>query len=163
MNEIKHTTIYSAEDIQQYLSGKLSPLQMNAMEKAALDDTFLAEAIEGYEGMPAGDWEAALAEVKQQFAVKESGAAIISMPGRNNNWLKIAAAILLIGGTATLAYFSLSKDEAVQIAKADPLTVTVIHDSVIPETTTVKAIPVTAENKSTEKISEQKNLSLIHI
>lgn len=158
MSENKHTIIYSAEDIQQYLSGKLSPLQMNAMEKAALDDPFLAEAIEGYEAMPAGDWEVALAAAKQQFAEKESGAKIIALPGRKNNWLKIAAAVLLIGGTATLAYFSFSKKESVQIAKADPVTISdSIDDTAIPQTSTVKVITAVPEDQSTEKIKTQKN------
>jgi hypothetical protein len=156
--ENKHTIIYSAEDIQQYLSGKLSPLQMNAMEKAALDDPFLAEAIEGYEAMPAGDWEAALAAAKQQLAEKESGAKIIALPGRKNNWLKIAAAVLLIGGTATLAYLSFTKDESGQIAKNDPVTIPAsIDDTVIPQTSTVKVIPVTPEDKPTENITTEKN------
>jgi hypothetical protein len=48
--EKKHI-IYTAEDILEYLSGKLSPSEMHAMEKAALDDPFLAEAMEGYAGM----------------------------------------------------------------------------------------------------------------
>jgi hypothetical protein len=158
MSENKHTIIYGAEDIQQYLSGKLSPLQMNAMEKAALDDPFLAEAIEGYEAMPAGEWEAALAAAKQQFAEKESGAKIIALPGRKNNWLKIAAAILLIGGTATLAYLSFSKNETVQIAKADPVAIPASKDdTVIPQASTVKVIPVIPEDQPIEKITTQKN------
>src|SRR6478752_10519925 len=44
----EHIKIYSARDIQQYLEGKLSPAEMHAIEKAALDDPFLADAIEGY-------------------------------------------------------------------------------------------------------------------
>src|SRR6478736_9827875 len=44
----EHIKTYSARDIQQYLEGKLSPAEMHALEKAALDDPFLADAIEGY-------------------------------------------------------------------------------------------------------------------
>jgi len=39
--------IYTAEDIQQYFAGKLTPAAMHAMEKAALDDPFLEGAMEG--------------------------------------------------------------------------------------------------------------------
>src|SRR6478609_1439554 len=46
--EQEHIKTYSARDIQQYLEGKLSPVEMHAIEKAALDDPFLADAIEGY-------------------------------------------------------------------------------------------------------------------
>ena len=47
--EGKRNIPYSAEDIRKYLDGRLSDPEMQAMEKAALDDPFLADAIEGYE------------------------------------------------------------------------------------------------------------------
>jgi hypothetical protein len=110
---------YTAEDIKQYLSGKLSPLQMNAMEKAALDDPFLAEAMEGYEAMPAREWDDALSAVKKQLVNKEgNGAKIIAMPMRKNNSWKAAAAILLLAATAVTSYLILNrKESAPQIAK----------------------------------------------
>jgi hypothetical protein len=45
----QHITHYSAADIQRYLSGNMSASEMHAMERAALDDPFLADAIEGME------------------------------------------------------------------------------------------------------------------
>ena len=39
---------YSFEDIQRYLQGKMSAAEMHAIEKAALQDPFLADAIEGF-------------------------------------------------------------------------------------------------------------------
>jgi outer membrane biosynthesis protein TonB len=44
----QHTDSYSAADIERYLSGKMSAAEMHSMEKAALDDPFLADAMEGY-------------------------------------------------------------------------------------------------------------------
>ncbi len=46
--EQDHIKPYSASDIQQYLEGRLPAAEMHAIEKAALDDPFLADAIEGY-------------------------------------------------------------------------------------------------------------------
>ncbi len=40
---------FTIEDIRKYLDGELSGPEMQAMEKAALDDPFFADAIEGYE------------------------------------------------------------------------------------------------------------------
>ena len=40
---------YSADYIRKYLDGQLSDQEMQALEKAALEDPFLADAIEGYE------------------------------------------------------------------------------------------------------------------
>jgi outer membrane biosynthesis protein TonB len=156
MSKKKHTIIYSAEDIQQYLSGKLTPLQMNAIEKAALDDPFLAEAMEGYEGMPAGEWETALTAAKQQFAEKEAGAKIIVLPGRKNNWLKIAAAVLLIGGTAAMAYYIFNKKEAPQIAKIESAAIPDSSNTVIPDTSRITVITAAPENKSAETVTVQK-------
>lgn len=48
-DQSQHITHYSAEDIRRYLSGNMSASEMHAMEKAALDDPFLADAIEGME------------------------------------------------------------------------------------------------------------------
>ena len=48
---------YGAADFDRYYSGQMTEQQKHALEKAALDDAFLAEAIEGYEGMHQKDWE----------------------------------------------------------------------------------------------------------
>src|SRR5437764_112698 len=48
MNEDKNHINYSAMDIEKYHRGELSPAAMHAMEMAALDDPFLADAMEGY-------------------------------------------------------------------------------------------------------------------
>lgn len=108
---------YTAEDIQQYLSGKLTPLQMNAMEKAALNDPFLAEAIEGYEGIQHEDWKKQLANLKEGFSQQNTTAKVIAMPKRTN-WFKYAAAVLLIGGTAAISFWLTNKkDDHQQIAQ----------------------------------------------
>jgi hypothetical protein len=43
----EHISHYTAADLQRYVQGKLSAREMHAMEKAALDDPFLADAMEG--------------------------------------------------------------------------------------------------------------------
>lgn len=45
----QHITHYTAADIQRYLGGSMTASEMHAMEKAALEDPFLADAIEGME------------------------------------------------------------------------------------------------------------------
>lgn len=47
MSATDHIKQYSAADIQRYLEGRMLPAEMHALEKAALDDPFLADAIEG--------------------------------------------------------------------------------------------------------------------
>ena len=68
---------YSANDIDAYLKGQLSPALMHAMEKAALDDPFLAEAMEGYAGMQDVDWKTALEKARIALQEKNNEANII--------------------------------------------------------------------------------------
>jgi hypothetical protein len=110
---------YTAADIEDYLEGKLTPLQMNAIEKAALNDPFLAEALEGYETIPLPEWKGELAALKEQFLQQKATAKIIDLPKRTNlSWLKVAAAVLIIGGVGTFSYLLINKQqEPVAIAK----------------------------------------------
>ena len=47
MKEHKHK-VYTAEDFERYYSGQMSEAEMHALEKSALEDPFLADALEGY-------------------------------------------------------------------------------------------------------------------
>jgi outer membrane biosynthesis protein TonB len=47
MNEEKHKRDYNTDDIKKYIEGKMSPQEMHALEKAALEDEFLADALHG--------------------------------------------------------------------------------------------------------------------
>ena len=76
MDDREKNIIYTARDIEQYLAGKLSPLQMHAMEKASLDDPFLAEAMEGYEGMPDKEWNNQLVALREEIAILTERAAL---------------------------------------------------------------------------------------
>lgn len=96
--------IYTAEHIEQYFSGKLTPPEMHAMEKAALDDPFLADAMEGYEEMRGKPWQAQLTAARTQITRKENEQkatpVVVSF-----QWWKAVAAVLIVGGGVGLAYF----------------------------------------------------------
>jgi hypothetical protein len=145
MNTSNHI-IYTADDIEKYLSGKLTPAQMHAIEKAALDDDFLAEAIEGYSSIDQKDWQKELAAAKQKlFTVDEKEEAkVIAITKPANHWYKIAAAIVLLLGCA-LAYNLITKKPIAQpeIAKVtEPVKIdtpattsnTQIAEVILPET-----------------------------
>lgn len=98
--------IYSAADIEKYHKGLLSAKEMHAMEKAALDDPFLADAIEGY-AVAGVNAEADIAELKKKLSGKmgKDGKVIpISQAGKSFPWLRAAVAIALIAGAAFLVY-----------------------------------------------------------
>jgi hypothetical protein len=173
MNEQEKNSIYTAEDIRQYLSGKLTPLQMHAIEKAALDDEFLAEAIEGYEGIKEESWKKGLISLQNKFATAQNEAKVIALvPRKKNTWWKIAAAVLLIATTAAISYIVINKKDNREIAQktglekinapADPLRETAsVPETVTPgaktEQTDFKTQQLSDSKKDNAVLSYQKN------
>lgn len=155
MSDKEKNIIYTARDIEQYLAGKLSPGQMHAMEKAALDDPFLSEAMEGYEGMKEKDWNNQLVALRQQISEKSAVAKVIPLHKSTGRWWKIAAAVFVIG-CGTVLTFILTKDKTAeknnqQIAQkiaGAPDSGTLKDKPTLPETETVK--PVTSSTKEKE-------------
>jgi hypothetical protein len=91
--------IYSAEDIQRYWNGQLTPQEMHAMEKAALDDPFLADAMEGFgQALEEHDEKmvtAQLASIHQHLQARGAQAASTA-PVRSFRWWQAAAAALVL-------------------------------------------------------------------
>ena len=125
MSDKEKNINYTARDIEQYLAGNLLPQQMHAMEKAALDDPFLAEAMEGYEAVKDKEWNNQLVTLREELSNKGATAKIIPLHKSKNNWWKAAAAVLIIGAGIGLP-FIVSRDkkgesETQQIAQTIPV------------------------------------------
>lgn len=99
------TKEYSAIDIQNYVSNKLSNAERYAMEKAALQDPFLADAMEGYANTNFATVQPRLETITNTIlnAEKEE-IKVVAMPSSSNKqWLRYAAAaILMIGIGSTV-------------------------------------------------------------
>src|SRR5262245_18984370 len=109
---------YTAADIEKYHKGQLAPAEMNAMEKAALDDPFLAEAMEGYKISPVNS-TADLNELTQRLSQRIENASknkgrLIAMP-----WLRAAAMIIFIVGAGLLVYQFAFNDSKKDIANLE--------------------------------------------
>ena len=101
MNEEHKNIIYTAKDISCYIEGRLSAEQMHAMEKAALDDPFLAEAMEGYETLKEAGWRDQLSELHRRLSGKRKEAKVIPIRQSTGRiWRMIAAAVVIIFGTS---------------------------------------------------------------
>ena len=87
------TRRYTAQDIEKYHHGQLSAAEMHALEKAALDDPFLAEAIEGYR-FP-GDHASATGMLKKQLAARTRKFTALPL-------LRVAAVLVLLVGAGLL-------------------------------------------------------------
>lgn len=115
---------FTAADIEKYHRGQLSNREMHDLEKAALDDPFLADALEGYE--TAGvDVAADLAGLKKRLADSTENHKVIPMgAGRSSfPWLRAAALVVLVAGAGLLVYqfaFHKEKKSAENIALSQP-------------------------------------------
>ncbi len=98
------------DDIQKYLRGEMSAAEMHALEKKALSDPFLADALEGAESIGAKEFAADLTELDRRI-LKGKG---------KNSWfwpLRIAASFLVITAAALLVYNSFSPDQPEKLAE----------------------------------------------
>ncbi|HUQ65240.1 MAG TPA: hypothetical protein VM101_03750, partial [Flavitalea sp.] len=96
---------YTIEDIRLYLEGKLSPSQMHAFEKEALNDPFLADALEGMQQL--NDHQKFSADINelntrlQNRVIKKKGVLVAA----DNLWWKLAAILfIVITGVAIIIF-----------------------------------------------------------
>jgi len=92
---------FTAADIEKYWKGKLSAAEMHAIEKAAMDDPFLADALEGYKNIDLG--EAGLDSLNERLD-KRVGAVVpfLNLKRKRFTWVRAAAAIIIIVGVGLL-------------------------------------------------------------
>jgi TonB family protein len=109
MSAKKNEPIYSAEDIRKYLSGELSPSQMHAMEKAALDDALLADAIEGYGQVDERSWQPPLQLLRGHFSQAQRRRSPDIIPRAVKHW-QAAAAVIFLAGALAITYQLLIKN-----------------------------------------------------
>ena len=95
---------YTIEDIRRYLDGRMNAIEMHAMENAALEDPFLADAMEGLEIAPVSAIQADMHTLSKKLEQRVTPAKVVPMR-RERPWTAIAAAaVILMGLTMTLLY-----------------------------------------------------------
>ena len=101
MSEEKNIKIFTASDIEKYWTGKLNVTEMHVMEKAAMDDPFLADAMEGYKNKTTFDSD--LHTLRERLGKRVIALApVVSLKQKKFSWLKVAAAIIIVGGIGLL-------------------------------------------------------------
>jgi hypothetical protein len=92
---------YTAADIERYHNGTMPPEEAHALERAALEDPFLADAIDGYvhTATPAAD----AASLRQQLQ-NRSGKVIALTKKKRPAWLRVAATVVLLAGFGWMVY-----------------------------------------------------------
>lgn len=92
-----------SNDIKRYLNGEMTPAERHALEKKALSDPFLADALEGAEQLTASEWKEDVNALHQKIEAHING----SKGGSNGSWvwpLRFAAALLLITVSMFIVY-----------------------------------------------------------
>jgi len=142
----KHITHWSATDVQKYLSGELSAPEMHQLEKAALDDPFLAEAIEGLLTRAGTPLDEDLSELQGRLAARVATKRnrVILLP-----WMKVAAVIVLLAGLGFTAWYTLLDRSNSKLAKSTP--------DVAAASSPVRSKPLTAAKPDANLASTQKS------
>jgi CarboxypepD_reg-like domain len=116
----KYNTTYSAADIEKYLRGELSPREMHDLENAALEDPFLADALDGISMLPSGPGSD-LDELHTRL-----NARVTAGQGRNNirraipRWSIAASVILLLGIGCAVYYTFLTNGRSKIVVSSSP-------------------------------------------
>src|SRR5213075_51852 len=120
MSEEKKNKIFTAADIEKYHKGLLSRKEMHELEKAALEDPFVADALEGY-GSVSVNPTADLAELQRKLEQRASGSRVVAIaPTRNLfKWWRVAAAIVILGGIGFLTFKLSTSEKQNSIAELD--------------------------------------------
>lgn len=121
------------QDIEKYLTGKLTPAEMHALEKQALHDPFLAEALEGAEQSAHDNFSEDIAELNRKIFKHKA-----------NKWIwtvRIAASLLLLAVAAFIVWTTLDDSTSQNLALRETV---IVNDSLF------KTIPQ-AQSSATQK------------
>ncbi len=170
MQEENNHISFTADDIRKYHEGKLTPAEMHALEKAALEDPFLADALEGY-AVDSVSLPADTDELKRRLAERLEDKKVIPLaaPSKSFGWLRAAAMIVAAAGAGLLVYKlgvdnkdkNIAQTTVQEITKPDSATTpsTAAVDSVAKTTTatTTTVQPTTVKDSPTHKAADNKD------
>ena len=171
-NNIKQ---FNAADIVKYHQGLLTPKERHHLEKAALDDPFLADALEGYNtaGVNVSN---DLNELKNRLNEKTSAGKVVSINTNSRTtfaWWKVAAMIILIGGSGffvyRFAFFNSKQQEVAKLQNENIINPEIKNDSLVNPptgTTTGSVSSGTVQNKGVVNSGttlNQNNTSSVYI
>ncbi len=104
MDGHSNDNLFSSEDIQRYHQGEMTPQERHALEKAALDDPFLADALEGYVYATTSAEDLAYLNQKINQKIVAGKVVPISEKEPNTSWMRIAALFLVLAGAGWVVY-----------------------------------------------------------
>ena len=157
---------YSVADIERYLNGGMSTKEMHDMERAALQDPFLADAIEGFSEVPFEQSHRHLNEITALLHGEKKDAKVVAMPAKKIQWLRVAAMIVLIAGAGTISWYILSLNDSAtekniaQVTVAEKQNTDTVLQPVLNDTTKLIAQNFTVQKKSSEAYKAKDNTTV---
>lgn len=136
MIEQEQNKQFGFEEIQRYLSGAMSPVERHELERAALQDPFLSDAIDGFEQQGTSNFVNHQHEITAAIQKSHIKGMVVDMPARNQ-WLRIVALFVLIAGVGLLGYQFFKPGNPEQVAVKEEVT---------------REKPVVPEDKQTESV-----------
>ncbi len=122
------TKIYNASDFANYHAGTMPANEMHALEKAALDDPFLADALDGY--LYAHTPEEDIAQLQIQIGSRQKNANVFPLyTFTNKGWWRIAALLAVIAATGYFFYTINNKVDVKTLAKNEDIVDPVLADT----------------------------------
>lgn len=117
-----HSSLTSFNTIQAYLNGNLTAAQQHAVEKKALQDNFLTDAIEGYQQTNFTKAKAYLENIEKLIWQQQQKAKVVPLVQKQKSWLRIAAAIILMVGAGSTVWYINNKNRVTEnpIAQNQP-------------------------------------------
>jgi hypothetical protein len=117
MEGSKTYKMYTKDDIKRYLNGAMSAIEMYALEKQAIEDSFLADAIDGYHSITLDAAKFDLDWLEKNIGKKEG--KVVEMHTTTKQkfpWLKIGIAASFIGVALLFAINYLGKKNDKEVA-----------------------------------------------
>lgn len=152
---------FTAADIEKYHKGQLSPKEMHALEKAALDDAFLADALEGY-AVTRIEVNSDIAELEKRLADKTEKGKVIPIDDKRRAsfpWLRAAAMIVVIASAGLFVYqfaFNKESNDIAQSKSPNEEIKTTDSNSILPQT---KINDTSLESGTTISVQKEKTTS----
>lgn len=145
---------FSAADIDRYLRGEMTPSEQYELERAALSDPLLSEAIDGFTQATGTDWQPHLDRLQQriqQHQTDRSAAVVVSMPFWKNI-RQLAAVLLALTALGAGLWALFQPEEKTSIAKEikPPKPSNDTTPTTIAATTTTASIPTLPVKEPTQ-------------
>lgn len=105
--EHRRTITYNLDDFKRYKLGLMSKEEMHALEKASMEDPFLADALEGFMEADHAVAEKHSEEISRRVTEENNDnreAVVVPMPRRNFGWWRVAAMVIVVAGAGMLTY-----------------------------------------------------------